>query len=206
MKSMSCVGTTATISRPSDRSLTQKPPSIIQCREQVQHLEIPFHIHNTFQDFRILARVIMGIPHIHWPALKILTFSGCPESVASVGGRRDTTCHLSITDIVAIPTPTFWYPRAYSLLTTGFILWMLRLQFRHRWMNLEFGKGGTEYQLTACNKCESCNEDSYFILRKIRIRHRMQKGREYISFHFQAQSTHYIAIPPKLNTTIQNIT
>ena len=55
-----------------------KTPSIIQCREQVQHLEIPFHIHNTIQDFRILARVIMEIPRIHWPALKTLTCSGCP--------------------------------------------------------------------------------------------------------------------------------
>jgi hypothetical protein len=104
-----------------------KTPSIIQCREQVQHLEIPFHIHNSIQDFRILARVIMGIPRIHWPALKILTFSGCPESVASVGGRRDTACHLSITDIVVIPIPTFWYLHAYSLPTTGFILSRLRL-------------------------------------------------------------------------------
>jgi hypothetical protein len=68
------------------RSITYaKTPSIVQCRQQVQHLEIPFHIVESSRQYRILANLIMQIPRTRWPALKTLTFPGCPGECGDCG-------------------------------------------------------------------------------------------------------------------------
>jgi hypothetical protein len=57
-----------------------KAPSIVRDRERVRHLEIPFHIGQRMRQYNSIAALIVLAPQRGWPALKTLTFPGCPAN------------------------------------------------------------------------------------------------------------------------------
>ena len=57
-----------------------KNPSIVRDRERVRHLEIPFHIGQRMRQYNSIAALIVLAPQRGWPALKTLTFPGCPAN------------------------------------------------------------------------------------------------------------------------------
>jgi hypothetical protein len=57
-----------------------KTASIVRDRERVRHLEIPFHIGQRMRQYNSIAALIVLAPQRGWPALKTLTFPGCPAN------------------------------------------------------------------------------------------------------------------------------